>query len=86
MEFLADTWILWLVITVVTMMVTSFVRQGRGLNANSEMATADDFSIKTVLLGFRKGEGDLFIGFCISMVSFSLFLAGIMRWVRTIFF
>ena len=48
------------------------------------ITSADEFSIRTVLLGFRKGEGDLFIGFVLSTIFFSMFLAGIIRFLSTL--
>ncbi|MBI3993258.1 MAG: hypothetical protein HY342_08285 [Candidatus Lambdaproteobacteria bacterium] len=84
MEFLADTWVLWLIVSIVTLFAVTLYRGSRGQEPEGVMTTADDFSITNILFGVRKGEGDLFIGYMIAIVSFSLFLAGIMRWVRTI--
>ena len=85
MEFLSNTWVLWLVICVVALVAMSLYRQGRTMEADQEMATAEDFSIKTILFGFRKGEGDLFVGFLVGMIACSFFVAGLVRWVQTIF-
>ena len=85
MEFLANTWVLWLIVTIVTMFAVGLYRNTRGQEPEGVMTTAADFSINNMLFGIRKGEGDLFIGYTISIISFSLFLAGILRWVRTVF-
>ncbi len=80
MDFIADTWILWLIITVVTMVGMSMYRQGHR-SVTTTFTSAEDFSVKTIFFNIGKGEGDLFLGFLISIVSFSLFVLGIMRWV-----
>ena len=84
MNFLADTWVLWLIVTIVTMFAVTLYRSSRGQEPEGVMTTAADFSITNILFGVRKGEGDLFLGYMLAIISFSLFLAGILRWVRTI--
>ena len=84
MNFLADTWVMWLIISAVSVGVMVFYRQSRR-GETSSFTSADDFSITTILFDLRKGEGDLFIGFLLSMVSFSFFVAGLVRWLLTIF-
>jgi uncharacterized membrane protein len=74
MEFLADTWILWLIISVICLLGMIFYRQNRR-GIITTFTSAEDFSVRTIFFSLRKGE---------AMVSFSLFLAGLVRWVRTI--
>ena len=83
MDLLATTWVLWLILTIVVLVAVSIYRTSRGQEPEGVMTTADDFSIQNILFGLRKGEGDLFIGYMIAIISFSLFLAGIVRWVYT---
>jgi hypothetical protein len=83
MEFLADTWILWLIISVICLLGMVFYRQNRR-GVITTFTSAEDFSVRTIFFSLRKGEADLFIGFLVAMVSFSLFVAGLMRWVSTI--
>ena len=84
MDFLADTWVMWLIISGVIIGAMIFYRQSRNQDTGF-FTSAEDFSITTILFSPRKGEGDLFVGYLLSMLSFSLFLAGIVRWIRTIF-
>ena len=42
--------------------------------------SAEDFSVRTIFLNFAKGECDLFFGFLIGMITFSLFVLGFTRW------
>jgi len=84
METLADTWFLWLILSGVVIGAVLFYRQSRRIDTGF-ITSADEFSIKTILFGIRKGEGDLFIGFMLSMVFFCMFVLGFLRWVRTIF-
>ncbi|MCZ6645403.1 MAG: hypothetical protein O7B79_04105 [SAR324 cluster bacterium] len=84
MDFLADTWILWIILAVVIQGLVHWNRQNRGTE-KVFITSAEEFSIKTVLFDFRKGEGDIFIGCTLSFVFFSLFLAGFTRWISTIF-
>ena len=84
MDFLADTWILWIILTVVIQWLMRWNRQNRG-SEKVFITSAEEFSIKTVLFDVKKGEGDIFIGGVLSFVFFSLFLAGFIRWVTTIF-
>ena len=86
MDLLADTWVMWLVISFVSLGAVYFYRQTRRNESESgSLATAEDFSIRAILFGFRKGEGDLFVGYVIGMVTFSMALAGVVRWATTIF-
>ena len=82
MEFLADSWVLWLIITIVCLVGMVVFRQGRR-NVTTAFTSAEDFSVRTIFFSFRKGEADLFIGFIVAMLSFSLFVLGVMRWVQT---
>ena len=84
MEFLADTWVLWTVLTAVSLGGMIFYRQNH--KSISTFTSSEDFSVRSVFLSFRKGEGDIFIGFMVAMISFSLAVAGIVRWVDSIFF
>ena len=84
MEFLADSWVLWLIITVVMLVGMVFYRQSRR-NVTSTFSSADDFSVRTIFFNMRRGEADLFLGFLVAMVTFSLFVLGIVRWVQSIF-
>jgi hypothetical protein len=84
MEVLANTWVLWL--TLAALLVGGMVvyRQNRKA-AGSLYTSSEDFSIHTILLNTRKGEGDIFVGFLLAMISFSLFVAGFVHWIRTLF-
>ena len=82
MEFLADSWILWLMLTVVCMVGMSLYRQSHR-NITSTYTSSEDFSVRTIFLSTKKGDADLFLGYVVAMVSFSLFVAGILHWVRT---
>ncbi len=84
MEMLADSWMVWLILAVVVVMIVSFYRQSRSGEVHL-ITSADEFSIKTVLLNPRKGEGDLFIGFVLSMIFFCMSILGFLRWIRTIY-
>ena len=83
MEFFADTWFLWIVLAGVCLVLVALNRQSRKFDT-AFITSADEFSIKTVLFGLRKGEGDLFIGFLFSILFFALFLLGFIRWITTI--
>ncbi|MDH5751270.1 MAG: hypothetical protein OEZ59_02485 [Deltaproteobacteria bacterium] len=82
METLADTWVIWLILTIVIIVGLVIKRkdqkQGGGL-----YQSADDFSVKVILFGFKKGEGDLFLGYTFAILTFSLFIAGFLRWIFT---
>lgn len=84
MEFLADTWIMWLILTMVCLGLVFLNRQNRRFETGF-ITSAEEFSIKTVLFGLRRGEGDLFIGYLLAIFFFSLFVAGFVRWIATIF-
>jgi len=82
MEFLADTWVLWMIVTALCLVGMVLYRQSRR-NVTTTFSSADDFSVRTIFFSLRKGEADLFLGFFVAMVSFSLFVLGIARWVQT---
>jgi hypothetical protein len=84
MEFLADTWVLWIILTVICLGLVYLNRQNRRFETGF-ITSAEEFSIKTVLFGLKRGEGDLFIGYIFAIIFFSLFLMGIVRWLTTIF-
>lgn len=84
MEFLADTFILWLALSGLLIGATYFYRRTRKVEQGF-FVTAEDFSVRKIMLDVRKGEGDIFLGFLLSMIFFSMFLAGIVRFVRGIF-
>ncbi|HKJ00176.1 MAG TPA: hypothetical protein VKB51_16990 [bacterium] len=82
MNFLADSWVLWLILSVVCLVGMVLYRQTRR-NVTSSFTSAEDFSVRTIFFNLGKGEADLFLGFVVAMLSFSLFLAGVIRWVQT---
>lgn len=82
MEFLADSWVLWLIVSAVCLVGMVLYRQSRR-NVTTTFSSAEDFSVRSIFFSFRKGEADLFIGFVVAMVSFSLFMAGLLRWVQS---
>ena len=84
MSFLADTWILWLVLTVICLVGMTLYRKQHA-SVTSVYSSSEDFSVRVILFGFGKGEGDLFIGYMVGMISFSLFISGFVRWIMTIF-
>ena len=82
MDFLADTWVLAMMIWLICVIGMVYYRQtGRGMR--STFTSADDFSVRTIFLNFQKGEGDLFFGFLLAMLSFSFFVLGFTHWFRT---
>ncbi len=83
MGFFADTWFLWIALAAVCVVLVAVNRKTRKFDT-AFITSADEFSIKTVLFGFRKGEGDLFIGFLFSILFFAFFLVGFIRWITTI--
>lgn len=85
MELLADSWVLWLVVTSVLLGGLVYHRSVHKTDT-SQLTSAEDFSIRTTLFNMRKGEGDIFLGYLAATVSFSLFLAGLLRWISTVFF
>ena len=84
MDFLADTWVLWIILTIVCVALVLLNRQNRRFETGF-ITSADEFSIKTVLFGMRRGEGDLFVGYVLAIIFFSLFVTGFTRWIVTIF-
>lgn len=84
MEFLADTWVLWIILTILCVGAVHLNRQNRRFETGF-ITSAEEFSIKTVLFGLRRGEGDLFIGYVLAIIFFSLFVTGFVRWIVTIF-
>jgi hypothetical protein len=86
MEVLSQTWMMWLVFSGVIAGLMVFYRESRRNQAQTGLfASSDEFSIKTIFFGLRRGEGDLFIGYVGTMICFSLFLAGLVRWLQLIF-
>ena len=83
MDTLADSWFLWLILAGVVVGLMLFYRQSRRFETGF-ITSADEFSIRTVLFGLRKGEGDLFMGLILTTIFFSLFLAGFIRWITTL--
>jgi hypothetical protein len=84
MEFLANTWIVWLALCVGCLGGVLLYRRGKR-KETSFFVTAQDLSTRTLMLDIRKGDGDIFLGFLLSMVFFSLFVAGLVHWLRNIF-
>jgi hypothetical protein len=82
MEFLADSWVLWLILSALCLVGMALYRQSRR-NMTSVFTSAEDFSVRTIFFSVRKGEADLFLGFVVAMVSFSMFVLGIVRYVTT---
>ena len=86
METLADSWVLWLVLTGVIGGMMIFYRESRRApGGESSFPSQDEFAVSSILFGVRRGEGDLFLGYLGAMICFSLFLAGFVRWVATFF-
>ena len=86
MDFLAQTWLMWLVMSGIIAGLMVFYRESRrGQSQTGLFASSDEFSIKTIFFGLRRGEGDLFIGYVGTMLCFSMFLAGLVHWVQSIF-
>jgi len=81
MDFLAVTWVLWLILSALSIGGVLFYRRSRK-SQSSFLITAQDLSVKTLMLDVRKGDGDIFLGYLLSMLFFSLFLVGIARWIR----
>lgn len=79
MELLTDSWVLMMIIFLFCVIGLIFYRQG-GRGGNTVFTSAEDFSVRTIFLNFTKGEGDLFLGFLIGMIAFSLFVLGFTRW------
>ena len=84
MDFLADTWVMWIILTGICLGLVFLHRQNRRIETGF-ITSSDEFSIKTVLFGLRRGEGDLFIGYVLAICFFSLFVTGFVRWMTTIF-
>lgn len=85
MDFLANTWVAWLIVSAVCLVGMVFYRQSRR-NVTTTFTSAEDFSVRSIFFSFRKGEADLFLGFVVAMVSFSLAVAGVVRWVQIMLF
>ena len=86
MAFLADTWMLWFVLAGVVAGAMVFARESRRQDPGDFSApSSEDFSIKNILFGVRRGEGDLFLGYLFTIIFFSMFLAGFIRWISSIF-
>lgn len=84
MDMLSDTWSLWMIFTALVIGISVFYRQSKKSNA-TVFTSAEDFTIRSTLFNVRKGEGDIFMGFLIAMVCFSLGAAGFVRWVSISF-
>ena len=86
MEALAQTWMMWLVLSGITVGLMVFYRESRRDQSKTGLfASSDEFSIKTIFFGFRRGEGDLFVGYLGTMICFALFLAGLIHWLHSMF-
>ena len=86
MEALAQTWMMWLIFSGVIAGLMVFYRESRRTQTQTGLfASSDEFSIKTIFFGLRRGEGDLFIGYVGTMICFALFLAGFVRWMQSVF-
>jgi len=86
MEFLADTWFLWLVLCVAVTVLVNFLREGRrGLPEQEHFSSESEFSVTNLLFGLKSGQGDMFISYSLSTLFFVMFLLGFLRWLRTIF-
>jgi hypothetical protein len=84
MDFLGITWLLWFILSALSIGAVLFYRRSRK-GQTSFLITAQDLSVKTLMLDVRKGDGDIFLGYLVSMVFFSLFLVGLARWMRGMF-
>jgi len=84
MEFLGDTWVLWLVLSGLSAGGAFLYRKNRKIEGGM-LVSVDDFRIRKIMFDVRKGEGDLFLGFLASMVFFSMFVAGFLRFIRGMF-
>lgn len=84
MDLLADTWVLWLSSTIV--LLGWLVYRKQHIQDFSSMYTsADDFSIRNILFSFKKGEADIFFSYILSIIFFSLFIAGFVRMVQNVY-
>lgn len=85
MDFLADSWVLAMIIWLICVIGLVFYRksnQGR----QTVFSSAEDFSVRTIFLNFKRGEADLFFGFLVGMTAFSLFILGLTRFISNSFF
>ncbi|MDH4120593.1 MAG: hypothetical protein OEV94_02680 [Deltaproteobacteria bacterium] len=82
MSSIAETWFLWLALSGAIIGLLYFLRENQKSTGDVEMFTKEEFSVKTLLFGLKKGEGDIFIGYVLSIFFFSLFLMGFVRWFR----
>ncbi|MGK0289310.1 MAG: hypothetical protein ACI86H_000746 [bacterium] len=86
MQFLQESWILWLFVSVGCLIALNSFGRKRDIDPNAEMAiTSDQFSMKTVFFNFRTGEADIFIAILSSSVSFFLFSIGVVLDLPDIF-
>ncbi|MDH4248299.1 MAG: hypothetical protein OEW39_10825 [Deltaproteobacteria bacterium] len=83
MEGLADSWVLWLVLTIITIAGLVFRRKNTP-GAGHLYHSSEDFSIRHILFGFSRGEGDLFLGYCFAILFAALFFIGFVRWIQHI--
>ncbi|MDH4224843.1 MAG: hypothetical protein OEW12_04275 [Deltaproteobacteria bacterium] len=87
MNSLAESWFVWLILTGVIIGLLIFIREGRHKSSEQDLfSTEKEFSLTNLLFGLKKGEGDIFMGYSLAIVFFSMFLAGLVRWVRQFFF
>ena len=85
MEFLADSWILWLLLGVILLVGIRVRRRDKRQVGDINLTPLQNISPRAMLFGFKDGEGDLFFGYLGATLAFSLFLAGFIRWISTIF-
>ena len=86
MAILAETWMMWLVLAGVIAGLMVFYRESRRNQMGAGFFTSsDEFSIKTIFFGLKRGEGDLFLGYLGTMICFSLFLSGLVHWLSGMF-
>lgn len=86
MGFLGDTWMMWLVLAGIFAGAMIFYRESRrNQGSTGAFTSSEEFSIKTILFGLRRGEGDLFLGYLGTMICFSLFLAGLVHFAGGFF-
>ncbi len=71
-----------LFVVVVAMFGVGMYRQSRR-NVMTTFTSSEDFSVRTIFLNAKKGEADLFVGYLIGMIAFSLFVAGLIRFVES---
>jgi len=83
MELISISWLLWLILSGLCIGGVLFYRRTRKFQG-SLLISAQDLSVKTLMLDVRKGDGDIFLGYLLAMLFFSLFLAGFSHWLRSL--